>query len=87
MTKSTKEKLAYQAAYNKAHADDQVARRRASRHAIARGTQRIGDGIDLDHKKPLNAGGSTADSNVRPKSPAENRAWRKDKPEMYGKKK
>jgi hypothetical protein len=85
MPKSSKAKLEYQAAYNKEHADEQVARRRAQRHAIAAGTQKIGDGVDLDHKKPLNKGGSTDDSNVRARSVKENRGWRKDHPEMYGK--
>lgn len=85
MPKSSKAKLAYQAAYNKEHADDQVARRRASRHAIAKGTQKIGDGVDLDHKKPLGKGGSGADSNVTPRSQKDNRGWRKDHPDMYGK--
>jgi hypothetical protein len=85
MPKSSKAKLEYQAQYNKEHAAEQVARRRAQRHAIAAGTQKIGDGVDLDHKKPLNKGGSTDDSNVRARSVKENRGWRKDHPDMYGK--
>ena len=84
MPKSSPAKLAYQKKYNEEHADDQVARRRAQRHAIAAGKQKVGDGIDLDHKKPLGKGGSGADSNVQPKSQKENRGWRKDHPEMYG---
>lgn len=85
MPKSSKAKLEYQKQYNKEHADEQVARRRAQRHAISAGTQKIGDGVDLDHKKMLVKGGSTADSNVRPRSVKENRGWRKDHPEAYGK--
>lgn len=85
MPKSSPAKLAYQKQYNKEHAEEQVARRRAQRHAIAAGTQKIGDNVDLDHKKMLDKGGSTADSNVRPRSVKENRGWRKDHPEAYGK--
>lgn len=85
MPKSTPAKLRYQAQYNKEHAAEQVARRRAQRHAIAEGKAKIGDGVDLDHKVPLDKGGSGSDSNVRPASPAKNRAWRKTNPEMYGK--
>lgn len=85
MPKSSKAKLEYQKKYNAEHADEQVARRRAQRHAIAAGTQKIGDGVDLDHKKMLAEGGSGADSNVRPRSVKENRGWRKDHPEAYGK--
>ena len=87
MPKSSPSKLAYQKAYNARPeiAAANVDRRRASRHAIAAGTQHIGDGIDLDHKKMLALGGSGSDKNVRPRTPAENRAWRKDHPEAYGK--
>ncbi len=85
MPKSSKSKLEYQAQYNREHADEQVARRRAQRHAIAAGKQKIGDGVDLDHKQPLDKGGSGSDANVRARSVKENRGWRKDQPEMYGK--
>lgn len=85
MPKSSPAKLKYQAKYNAEHADAQVARRRAQRHAIANGTQKVGDGVDLDHRKMLDKGGSGADSNVRPRSVKENRGWRKDNPEAYGK--
>lgn len=87
MPKSTPRKLAYQKQYNKEHAEEQVARRRAQRHAIADGRAKIGDGVDIDHKKPLGKGGSGSDSNTRARSQKENRGWRKDHPEMYGKKK
>ena len=85
MPKSSPAKLAYQKKYNEEHAEEQVARRRAQRHAIAAGKSKVGDGVDIDHKKPLDKGGSGADSNTRPRSQKENRGWRKDNPEMYGK--
>lgn len=87
MPKTSKNKLEYMKAYNKKPEVKQalVDRRRAQRHAIAAGTQKIGDGIDLDHKKMLAEGGSGKDSNVRPRSVKENRGWRKDHPEAYGK--
>ena len=87
MPKSSKAKLDYMHSYNQRPevAARGVERRRAQRHAIANGTQHIGDGIDLDHKKPLAEGGSGADSNVRPRSEHANRGWRKDHPSMYGK--
>lgn len=89
MPKSSPAKLKYMKEYNKKPevAAAGVARRRAQRHAIANGTQKIGDGVDLDHKRMLAKGGSTSDSNVRPQTQEENRAWRKNHPEVYGKRK
>ena len=84
MPKTSEAKRKYQAEYNRKHADDQVARRRAQRHAIAKGTQKVGDGVDLDHRRMLAQGGSGDDSNVRPRSVKANRGWRKDTPEVYG---
>lgn len=84
MTKSSKTKLEYQKKYNEEHADDQVKRRRAQRHAIAKGKSKVGDGKDIDHKKPLAKGGSGDDSNTRSRSQKANRGWRKKNPEMYG---
>lgn len=40
------------------------------------GLVKKGDGQDVDHKKPLRAGGSNARSNLRAISSAKNRAWR-----------
>jgi hypothetical protein len=84
MTKSSKTKLEYQKKYNEEHADDQVKRRRAQRHAIAKGKSKVGDGKDIDHKKPLAQGGSGDDSNTRSRSQKANRGWRKTDPKMYG---
>lgn len=84
MPKSSKTKLEYQKKYNEEHADDQVKRRRAQRHAIAKGKSKVGDGKDIDHKKPLAKGGSGDDSNTRSRSQKANRGWRKADPKMYG---
>jgi hypothetical protein len=87
MPKSSPKKLAYQAEYQKspAEVEKRVDRNRARRHAIAAGKASVGDGKDIDHKKPLDKGGSGSDSNTRVADRTENRGWRKDKPEMYGK--
>lgn len=87
MTKSSKAKLAYQAEYQKQpeEVEKRVARNRARRHAIAEGKAKVGDGKDVDHKKMLDKGGSTADSNTRVRDRGDNRGWRKDHPDAYGK--
>jgi len=40
------------------------------------GKVRKGDGMDVDHKKPLRAGGSNSKSNLRVVSKSRNRGWR-----------
>ena len=89
MTKSSKQKLAYMAEYQKKpeNVEKRVDRNRARRHAIAAGKVSVGDGREIDHKKMLDKGGSDKDSNTRVVSAAENRAWRARNPEAYGKKK
>jgi len=89
MPKSSKRKLEYQSEYQKRpeEVEKRVARNRARRHAIAEGKASVGDGKDIDHKKMLDQGGSGADSNTRVRSRSENRGWRKDHPDAYGKKK
>ncbi len=89
MTKSSKQELATKAAYNKLPAvqDKRVEQNRARRHAIAAGTAKKGDGTNVDHKVPLDKGGSGADSNTRVVSEKTNKGWRARQPEMYGKKK
>lgn len=89
MTKSSKAKLEYMAEYQKKpeNVEKRVARNRARRHAIAEGKVHVGDGKDIDHKKMLDKGGSTADSNTRVRDRSENRGWRKDDPDAYGKNK
>ena len=89
MPKSSQQELKTKAAYNK-RPDVQAKRveqNRARRHAIAAGKAHVGDGKDVDHKVPLDMGGSGADSNTRVVPRKENRGWRKTHPEMYSKKK
>ena len=89
MPKSSPRKLAYMAEYQKKpeNVEKRVDRNRARRHAIAAGKVSVGDGREIDHKKMLDKGGSDKDSNTRVVSAAENRAWRKNNPDAYGKKK
>lgn len=89
MPKSSKAKLEYMASYQKSpeNVEKRVDRNRARRHAIADGKAHVGDGKEVDHKVPLDKGGSGKDSNTRVISASENRGWRKDHPDMYGKKK
>jgi len=85
--RTTAAKRAYMAEYQKRDEVKKkgVARRRARRHAIAAGKVRIGDDKEIDHKVPLDAGGSGDDSNTRVVSRKKNRGWRKRSPGMYGK--
>ena len=79
MPRSTKQKLAYMAEYQKKseNVEKRVDRNRARRHAIAEGRARVGDGKDVDHKTPLGRGGSDHDSNTRVIDRGRNRGWRK----------
>ena len=89
MTKSSKAKLEYMAEYQKRpeNVEKRVDRNRARREAIRNGDAKKGDGKEVDHKVPLDKGGSDKKSNTRVVSASENRGWRKDHPDMYGKKK
>ena len=89
MPKSSPRKLAYMAERQKSpeEVEKRVDRNRARRHAEAAGLVHKGDGKEIDHKKMLDKGGSDKDSNTRVVSAAENRAWRKNNPDAYGKKK
>ena len=87
MPKSSKQELKTKAAYNK-RPDVQkkrVANNKARREALKEGRVHKGDGKDVDHKKPLDKGGSTSRSNTRVVSQKTNRGWRKKNPEMYTK--
>lgn len=89
MPKSSKQELKTKAEYNR-RPDVQakrVAQNRARRHAIAEGRAHVGDGTNVDHKTPLDKGGSGSDSNTRVVSEKYNKGWRGRDPEMYGKKK
>lgn len=85
--KSSKQKLAYQAEYQKRpeNVEKRVDRNRVRRQALAAGIVKKGDGMEIDHKVPLDKGGSDAKGNTRVTTAAENRAWRGRQPEMYGK--
>lgn len=87
MPKSSKQELETKAKYN-ARPDvmaKRVAQNKARRHAVAKGKATKGDGTNVDHKVPLDKGGSTSDSNTRVVSEKSNKGWRKDHPEMYTK--
>ena len=53
---------------------ERAARNKVRRAALKKGTVKKGDGKDIDHKKPLRKGGSTAKSNTRVRSAKANRA-------------
>jgi hypothetical protein len=87
MPKSSKQELKTKAEYNR-KPDVQakrVAQNKARRHAIAAGKAKKGDGKDVDHKVPLDKGGSSSDANTRVVSRKTNRGWRKAHPDMYTK--
>lgn len=89
MPKSSKQKLAYMAEYQKTpeNVAKRVARNRARREALREGLVKKGDNLEVDHKKMLDAGGSTAKSNTRIVDEATNAGWRKRAPSLYGKNK
>jgi hypothetical protein len=89
MPKSSKAKLAFQKSYNALpeQTNKRVANNRARQDAIRSGRAKVGDGTDVDHKIPMDKGGSRdAKSNLRVVDRSANRGWRKDHPDMYGKK-
>ena len=87
MTKSSKQELKTKAAYNKKPSvqKKRVANNKARREAIKEGRVKKGDGKHIDHKVPLDKGGSTAKSNTRVVSAKANKGWRGKKPSMYTK--
>lgn len=86
MTKSTKAKLAYQKAYN---AQPRNVKKREMNNAaraelMKKGVVSKGDGMDVDHKKMLDVGGTNTPSNLRAVTEKTNRSWRKKYPKVYG---
>lgn len=79
MTKSTKQKLAYQAAYNQdpANVKKREANNRARALEIKAGKVSVGDGRDVAHIKALQDGGTEAPGNLKVTSQKANRGWRK----------
>jgi hypothetical protein len=88
MRKSSKKELATKARYNKKPSvqKKRVANNKVRRQALRDGRVKKGDGKHIDHKVPLDAGGSTAKSNTRVVSAKVNKGWRKTRPSMYTKK-
>jgi len=81
MNKGGPRKAAYDKAYN-ARPDQlkkRAARNAARRELIKEGLVQKGDGKDVDHKKPLDAGGTNDRSNLRVTSQKQNRGWRRGK--------
>jgi 5-methylcytosine-specific restriction endonuclease McrA len=54
-----------------------VQRDKARRKLMKEGVVRKGDGKDVNHKKPIRAGGSNARSNLSVQSQRKNRGWEK----------
>ena len=88
MTKTSKKALATKAKYNKKPSvqKKRVVNNKARRQALRDGRATKGDGTHVDHKVPLDKGGSTANSNTRIVSAKVNKGWRKPHPSMYTKK-
>lgn len=88
MTKTSKAKLAYMANYQQQpeNAAKGVERKRNRRAALREGSVHVGDGKEIDHKKMLDSGGSSAPSNLRVVPASTNRAWRAKAPGAYTKK-
>ena len=49
-------------------------RNAARREMISAGKAKVGDGKDIDHKKPIRSGGTNAKTNLRVRSPSANRS-------------
>ena len=88
MTKTSKKALATKAKYNKKPSvqKKRVVNNKARRQALRDGRATKGDGTHVDHKVPLDKGGSTAKSNTQIVSAKVNKGWRKTHPSMYTKK-
>jgi hypothetical protein len=86
MPKSSPQKLRFQKKYN-AEAENirkRVLNNQARAEAMKNGLVHKGDGLEVDHKKMLDAGGTNADGNLRVIPAKKNRGWRKTKGSMYG---
>ena len=79
MATSTKQKLAYQAKYNKQpeQVDKRVKNNAARLKAIKEGRAQVGDGKDVAHKKSLENGGGNGKGNTAVQDRKTNRGWRK----------
>lgn len=79
MNKGGATKAAYDKMYNAKPEQiaNRVKRNAARRELMEEGRVKKGDGKDVDHKKPLIAGGGNGKSNLAVKSKSTNRGWRK----------
>jgi hypothetical protein len=79
MATSSKQKLAYQAAYNAEpkQTAKRVLNNAARRTAIKEGKVKVGDGKDIAHVKALENGGGNTPGNTKVQSAKKNRGWRK----------
>jgi 5-methylcytosine-specific restriction endonuclease McrA len=73
----------YKKEYAEYHSSEKQKHNRALRNAARRkredeGLVRKGDGKDVDHKRPLDRGGSNDRSNLRVQSKSKNRGFRRD---------
>jgi 5-methylcytosine-specific restriction endonuclease McrA len=73
----------YKKEYAEYHSRPEQKKNRAQRNAARRemeekGLVRKGDGKDVDHKKPIDRGGSNDGSNLRVLSKSKNRGYRRD---------
>lgn len=74
----------YAKEYEQYGGTEAVKKRRAKQNKARRMLEREGlvhkgDGKDVDHKKPLSKGGSTARSNLRAIPASENRSYKRNK--------
>jgi hypothetical protein len=79
MIKSTPAKLAYQKAYNAQpkQTAKRVVNNAARRSAIRDGKVKVGDGLDIAHKRSLENGGGNKPGNLIVQAASSNRGWRK----------
>lgn len=71
----------YAKEYKDYHAKPEQKKNRAQRNAARDEMERAGrvakgDGMDVDHKKPIRAGGGNGKANLRVVTPKVNRGWR-----------
>jgi hypothetical protein len=76
--KRKKKKVDYKKAYKKYHSSKKAKRERAQRNAAGRKLKKLGvkipKGYEIDHKSPINSGGSNDMSNLRIIPRRQNRA-------------
>ena len=77
MNKDGTRKYSQQRKYNatKEATEKRVKNNQARQQAIKNGVASVGDGTDVDHKKPLSKGGTNAKNNLRVVPAGENRSF------------